>query len=45
MFSESTDLADKHPEKLEELVAIFDEEAWKYNVYPLYDDMIKRIGA
>jgi arylsulfatase len=44
-FSESTDLADKHPEKLEELVAIFDEEAWKYNVYPLYDDMIKRIGA
>lgn len=44
-FSESTDLAEKHPEKLEELVAIFDEEAWKYNVYPLYDDMIKRIGA
>jgi arylsulfatase len=30
---------------LEELVAIFDEEAWKYNVYPLYDDMIKRIGV
>jgi arylsulfatase len=24
---------------------MFDEEAWKYNVYPLYDDMIKRIGA
>jgi arylsulfatase len=44
-FSESTNLAEKHPEKLEELVAIFDEEAWKYNVYPLYDDMIKRIGA
>ncbi|MEH6616547.1 MAG: arylsulfatase [Porticoccus sp.] len=44
-FSESTNLAASHPEKLEELVAIFDEEAWKYNVYPLYDDMIKRLGA
>lgn len=44
-FSESTDLAAIHPEKLEELIAIFDEEAWKYNVYPLYDDMIKRLGA
>ncbi|MBW2640099.1 MAG: arylsulfatase [Deltaproteobacteria bacterium] len=44
-FSESTDLAAKYPEKLEELVTIFDEEAWKYNVYPLYDNMIKRLGA
>ena len=44
-FSEYTNLAKKYPEKLEELVKIFDEEAWKYNVYPLYDDMIKRIGA
>ncbi len=44
-FSESTNLAEENPEKLAELVAIFDEEAWKYNVYPLYDDMIKRIGA
>ena len=44
-FSESTDLAKENPEKLRELVAIFDEEAWKYNVYPLYDDMIKRLGA
>jgi len=43
-FSESTDLAGKHPEKLEELKKIFDEEAWKYNVYPLYDDMIKRLA-
>ncbi|MHC4676880.1 MAG: hypothetical protein ACYTBZ_30725, partial [Planctomycetota bacterium] len=23
---------------------IFDQEAWKYNVYPLYDDMIKRLA-
>jgi arylsulfatase len=43
-FSESTDLAAKHPEKLKELQAMFDEEAWKYNVYPLYDDMIKRLA-
>jgi arylsulfatase len=44
-FSESTNLAAENPEKLKELIGIFDEEAWKYNVYPLYDDMIKRIGA
>ena len=23
---------------------MFDEEAWKYNVYPLYDDMIRRLA-
>ena len=40
----STNLADKHPEKLAELQKIFEEEAWKYNVYPLYDDMIRRLG-
>jgi arylsulfatase len=44
-FSESTNVAEENPEKLAELVKIFDEEAWKYNVYPLYDDMIKRLGA
>ncbi|MGI9309267.1 MAG: sulfatase-like hydrolase/transferase, partial [Gammaproteobacteria bacterium] len=44
-FSESTNLADENPEKLAEMVAMFDEEAWKYNVYPLYDDMIKRLGG
>jgi arylsulfatase len=43
-FSEANDLAHENPEKLAELIAIFDEEAWKYNVYPLYDDMIQRIG-
>ncbi len=43
-FSESNNLAEKHPEKLAELQKIFDEEAWKYNVYPLYDDMIQRLG-
>jgi arylsulfatase len=44
-FSESTNLATQNPDKLAELIQVFDEEAWKYNVYPLYDDMIKRIGA
>ena len=43
-FSESTDLVQKYPEKLEELKRIFDEEAWKYNVYPLYDDMVMRLA-
>jgi arylsulfatase len=43
-FSESTDLADKHPEKLEELKKIFEEEAWANNVYPLYDDMVARLA-
>lgn len=43
-FSESTDLAKQHPEKLAELKKVFDEEAWKYNVYPLYDDMIARMA-
>jgi arylsulfatase A-like enzyme len=43
-FSESTDIAADHPEKLAELIEMFDEEAWKFNVYPLYDDMITRIG-
>ena len=44
-FSESTDLAEKYPEKLKELQQVFDEEAWANNVYPLYDDMIKRIAG
>jgi len=44
-FSESTDLADKYPEKLEELKAIFEEEAWANQVYPLYDDMLARLNA
>jgi len=44
-FSEHTNVAEQNPEKLAELIEIFDEEAWKYNVYPLYDDMIARLGA
>ncbi|NND16393.1 MAG: sulfatase-like hydrolase/transferase [Eudoraea sp.] len=42
-FSESTNLASEYPEKLEELKAEFEKEAYKYNVFPLYDDIIARI--
>ena len=34
-FSESTDLRDQHPEKLDELVKAFDAAAWDNLVYPL----------
>lgn len=34
-FSEANDLAASNPEKLKELQAAFDEEAKKYNVYPI----------
>lgn len=36
-FSEANDLASKNPEKLAELKKIFEEEAKKYNVFPLDD--------
>jgi arylsulfatase len=42
-FSESNDLAEEHPEKLQELLGIFDEEAWKYNVYPLDVNIMGRL--
>ena len=42
--SESVDLAQKEPAKLKEMIALFDQQAKKYNVYPLYDDMIARLG-
>ncbi|MGI9647490.1 MAG: arylsulfatase, partial [Acidimicrobiia bacterium] len=37
-FSLSTDLADQDPERLEDLQALFDREARKYNVYPMADN-------
>ena len=37
-------VADKNPEKLEELKARWEELAWENNVFPLYDDMIQRIA-
>lgn len=36
-FNERTNLAKKHPEKLEELKKLFDEQAKENNLYPLID--------
>jgi len=43
-FSESNNLADQYPEKLQALKARWEELAWENNVFPLYDDMIMRIS-
>jgi arylsulfatase len=43
-FSESVNVADKYPEKLQELKKRWEELAWENNVFPLYDDMIQRIA-
>ncbi|WP_282123566.1 arylsulfatase [Algibacter mikhailovii] len=43
-FTESNDLSQKFPEKLEDLKAAWEEEAWKYNVFPLYDDLGARFS-
>jgi arylsulfatase len=43
-FSESEDLAAKYPEKLEELKKLWDEEAWRNNIYPLHDDIASRLA-
>ena len=42
--TETKDLAKSNPAKLEELKKVFDQEAFKYNVYPLYDDMLMRVA-
>jgi arylsulfatase A-like enzyme len=43
-YSQSTDLAAKHPQKLAELQAGFDAAAKRYKVYPLAADLIGRAG-
>lgn len=43
-FSESTNVAAEHPEKLAELQRLFDQEAWDHNVYPLFDNMVMRMA-
>lgn len=43
-FSESTDLAQKHPEKLKEMIERWWIEAGKYNVLPLDSRMQLRMG-
>lgn len=42
-FSQANDLAEKNPEKLEELKKKFMEEAVKYNVLPIDDRSIERL--
>jgi len=41
-YSESKNLAEQYPQKLKELQIVFDEEAKKYNVYPLDDRIVER---
>ena len=43
-FSQAIDLAQTHPEKLEELQALFDKQAFEYGVYPLRDPGSPRHG-
>lgn len=44
-FSLSTDLANKYPEKLEEMKKLFDQEAIANHVYPLDDRGAERFNA
>jgi len=44
-FSLTNDLAASNPEKLEELIALFETEAIKNNVYPLDDRVYERFNA
>ena len=43
-FSQAVDLADTHPEKLKELQALFDKQAFEYGIYPLRDPGSPRNG-
>ena len=44
-FGLSTDLADQHPDKLEEFQALFDQEARKHNIYPMANNAYELLGA
>ena len=44
-FSQNNDLAEKMPDKLKEMQALFLEEAAKYNVLPLDNSGVKRVLA
>ncbi|MCY1390386.1 Arylsulfatase [compost metagenome] len=44
-FSEADDLAAQYPQKLKELEAVFDQEAAKYQVFPLDDRFIERAAG
>ena len=44
-FSQADNLAARNPAKLKELQALFDREAWKYNVYPIQTSMLARFDT
>jgi arylsulfatase len=44
-YSQANDLAAKMPDKLKQMQALFDQEAKKYNVYPLNNDTFARALA
>jgi arylsulfatase len=44
-YSENNDLAAKNPDKLKELQALFMDEARKYQVLPLDNSFLERVGA
>ncbi len=44
-FSLTNNLADQHPERIEELVKLFEKEAIANNVYPLDDRLYERFNA
>ncbi len=43
-FSLSSNVAEQHPAKLEELQGLFDRDAERYNVYPIDDRVIERVN-
>ena len=44
-FSQAHNIVDKNPEKLKELLTVFDAEAKKYNVYPLDSSFTARFDT
>jgi arylsulfatase len=44
-FAEAHDVAAEHPERLRDLMATWEEEAERNQVFPLIDDLIARISA
>jgi len=44
-FSEANDLAEQHPEKLKEMIALFEQEAKRNDVYPLDDRGAARLAS
>ncbi len=44
-FSLADNVADQNPDKLKELMALFDRDAERFNVYPIDDRVIARMNA